>query len=170
MTDLAIDQPPAEARKRPSSASVLLPPLFLLGAMIMAADVAAVTLRPLKELQIPYWKWMDYSAFIFPGACAVLWLATLRKWPNAGGVVAVLLCFALVSFIPWYAEGRVAKLPVTRWMEPDDLKSIETRLGVPVFERGSHEGTFVVVAPENEVRVRAELVRLKLLARPAADQ
>jgi hypothetical protein len=169
MTDAAIDNPPVAPRKRPSPASILLPPLLMLGAMIMAADIAAVALRPLKALQIPYLKWMDYSPFIFPGACAVLWLLTARKWGNAGGVVAVLLCFALVSFIPRYAESRVAKLQVTHWIDSDDLKSIETRLGVPVFEQGSREGTFVVVAPENEQRVRAELIRLQILGRSPAD-
>lgn len=169
MADTTIDKPSVEPRKRASLASMFLPPLLFLGAMIMAADFTAITLRPLKTLQIPYLKLMDYSHFIFPGCCAVLWLMTLRKWPNAGAIVAVLLCFTLVSYIPRYAESRVAKVPVTRWIESNDLKSIETTLGVPLFERGSREGNFVIVAPENEQRVRAELVRLQLLGGSAAE-
>jgi hypothetical protein len=94
---------------------------------------------------------------------------SLRKCPNAGAIIAVLLCFTLVSFIPRYAESRVAKVPVTRWIEPDDWKSIEVGAGARVFEQGSREGTFVIVAPENEHRVRAELARLQLLGQPAAE-
>lgn len=163
MGDIAIDNTPAEPRNRPSSASIFLPPLLFLGAMIMAADFTAITLGPLKVLQIPYPKWMDYSPFLIPVACAVVWPVSLRKWPNAAPIVAVLLCFTLVLLIPRYAEGRVAKLRVTRWIDSNDLKSIEDRLGIPVFEQGSREGTFVIVAPANEHRVRAELARLQLL-------
>lgn len=169
MRNAEIDNPPVEPRRRPSSVPMLLPPLLFFGAMIMAADFTAITLRPLKALQIPYLTLMDHAHFIFPGACAVLWLVTLRKWPNAGAVVAVLLCFTLVSFIPRYAENRVAKVPVTRWIESNDLKSIGRRLGMPLFEQGSREGVFVIVAPENEEQVRAELIRLQLYRGPAAE-
>jgi hypothetical protein len=52
MADVALDNPPAKPRKRLSSLSIVLPPLLLLSAMIMAADFTAVRLRPLKALQI----------------------------------------------------------------------------------------------------------------------
>jgi len=169
MAEIAIDNPPVKPRKRASSASTLLPPLLFFGAMFIAADFTAIKLRPLEALQIPYPKVMDYSHFLIPAACAILWLVSLRKWPNAGAIVAVVLCFTLVSLIPGYAESRVAKVPVTRWIESSEMKAIETRVGVPVFEEGSREGTFVLVAPENEQRLRAELARLQLLRCPAAE-
>ena len=169
MADIAIDNPPVEPRKGTSRASLLLPPLLFLGAMFMAADFTAITLGPLKVLQIAYPRWMDYSHFLIPVACAIVWLLSLRKWPNAGAIVAILLCFTLLSLIPRFAESRVAKVPVTRWIDSNDLKSIETMVGVPVTEQGSREGTFVIVAPSNEQRVRAELVRLKLLNGAAAE-
>jgi hypothetical protein len=169
MADTAINTAPVELRKRPPSASILLPPLIFLGAMFMAAGFTTISLRPLKVLQIAYPRWMDYSHFLIPGACAVLWLMSFRKWPNAGAIVAVLLCSTLLPLIPRYAESRVAKVPVTRWIDSNDLKSIEGTLGVPVFEQGSREGTFVIVAPANEQRVRVELARLQLLGRPAAE-
>jgi hypothetical protein len=145
MVDLTLDNPPAERRERPPPASIIVPPLVFVGAVIMAADFTAITLRPLRVLQIPYPGWMDYAQFLVPGACAVVWLASLRKWPNAGAVVAVLLCSTLVPLIPRYAESRVARVPVTRWIESNDLKSIESALGVRVSEQGSHEGTFGVL-------------------------
>jgi len=169
MSGIAINNPPVERRKRPSSVAVLLPPLIFLAAMFMGAGITVISLRPLKALQIAYPGWMDYSHFLIPGACAIVWLVLLRKWPNAGAIVAVLLCFTLLPLIPRYAESRVAKVPVTRWIDSNDLKSIEATVGVPVTEQGSREGTFVIVAPSNELRVRAELARLKLLGGPAAE-
>jgi hypothetical protein len=169
MADIAINTPPVEPRKRPSSASILLPPLIFLAAMFMGAGITVVSLRPLKVLQIAYPGWMDYSHFLIPAACAIVWLLLLRKWPNAGAIVAVLLCFTLLPLIPQYAESRIARVPVTRWIDSNDLKSIEAAVGVPVTEQGSREGTFVIVAPSNEERVRAELARLKLLGGAAAE-
>ncbi|HEY1341312.1 MAG TPA: hypothetical protein VGF59_27570 [Bryobacteraceae bacterium] len=168
MANIAIEKPPVEPRKRPSSTPILLPPLLFLAAMMMGADFTAIDLRPLKALQIHYPMWMDYAHFLIPGACAVVWLVSLRKWPNAGAVVSVLLCFTLVPLIPRYAESRIGKVPVTRWIDSNDLKSIEATLGVPLFEQGSREGTFVIVAPANEPQLRAELARLQLLGGPAA--
>ena len=156
MADIAVDNPPhADRRKRPSRASIVLPPLLFLGATFMASGFTAVALRPLKVLQIPYPGWLDYSHFLIPGACAAVWLVSLRKWPNAGGIVAVVLCFMLVPLVPRYAESRVAKVPVTRWIDSKELKAMENNLGVPVFEVGSRGGTFVVVAPAHEQRVRS---------------
>jgi hypothetical protein len=168
MADIVINTPPVEPRKRSSSASIFLPPLLFFGAMFMAADFTSVTLRPLKMLQIQYPQWMDYAHFLIPGACAAVWLASLRIWPNAGAIVTVFLCFTLVPLIPHYAENLVAKVPVARWIDSNDLKSMESRLGVPIFEQGSRDGAFVLVAPANEHRVRAELARLQFLGGPAA--
>jgi hypothetical protein len=169
MAQIATNTPPVEPRRRPSPASILMPPLIFLGMMFMAAGFAPISLHPLKVLQIAYPGWMDYSHFLIPGACALLWLMSLRKWPNAGAIVAVLLCSVLLPLVPRYCESRVAKLPVTRWIELNDLNSMESRLGVRVVEQGSREGMFVIVAPGNEQRVRAELARLQLLGGSAAE-
>src|SRR3954464_87897 len=117
MAEDAIDNPPAAQRKRPSFAATLLPPLLFLGAMMMAADFTAIDLRPLRVLHVPYLKAMDYAHFIIPGACALLWLTMFWKWPKASSIICVLLCFVLIGQIPTYAERRVARLPVTRWLE-----------------------------------------------------
>jgi hypothetical protein len=169
MADIAINNQPLEPRKRQSSLSIFLPPLLFLGAMFIAADFTPIALRPLKVLQIPYPGWMDYSHFLIPAACAIVWLASIWKWPNAGAIVAVLLCFTLVPLISRYAESRVAKVPVTRWIDSNDLELIEGAIGALVTEQGSREGTFVIVAPSDEQRVRAELARLKLLGAQAAE-
>ena len=135
----------------------------------MGADISAIDLRPLKLLQIAYPGWMDYSHFLIPAVCAIVWLLLQRKWPNAGAIVAVLLCFTLLPLIPRYAQSQTAKVPVTHLIDSNDLKSIETAVGAPVTEQGSREGTFVIVAPSNEQRVRAELSRLKLLRGAATE-
>jgi hypothetical protein len=169
MGNTAPENPTADDRERASLASVLLPPLLLLGAVFMAADFTSIHLRPLKALRIPYPRVLDAAHLLIPAACAVLWLGTLRRWPRAGPIVAVVLCFTVISLIPVYAERRVARVPVTRWIDTGELGSMEARLGVPLWEQGTGEGAFVIVAPENERQVRAELSRLGLLRPRAAD-
>ncbi len=163
MAEVAIDNRPVQPRKRPSSAATLLPPLLFLGAMIMAADFTAIDLRPLHVLHVPYLKAMDYAHFIIPGACALLWLATVQKWPNASSIICVLLCFVLIDQIRAYAQKHVARLPVTRWLETDEAKSFESRNGFPIYQVGSKDGEFVIVAPENAARARDEFSRLGIV-------
>jgi hypothetical protein len=114
---------------------------------------------------------MDYAHFIIPGACALLWLATVRKWPNSSSIISVLLCFVLIGQIPAYAERRIARLPVTRWLETDEAKAFESRGGFGIVQTGSKDGLFVIVAPENAARARDELSRLGVArsGRPAAE-
>jgi hypothetical protein len=171
MAGIAIDNPHAPARKRATSAATLLPPVCFLGAMVMAADFTAIDLGPLRVLHVPYLKAMDYAHFIIPGFCALIWLATVRKWPTASSIASVLLCFVLIGQIPAYAERRIARLPVTRWLETDEAKSFESRDGFAIVQTGSNEGLFVIVAPENAVRARNELNRLGVSrsGQPAAD-
>jgi hypothetical protein len=160
MADIALDNPPAAPRKPLPTAAVLLPPLLFLAAMMMAADFTAIAMRPLHVLHVPYVHAMDYAHFIIPGACALAWLATFWKWPKASSIICVLLCFVLIGQIPAYAERRVARLPVTRWLETDEAKSFESRNGFPIYQVGSKEGEFVLVAPENAARARDELSKL----------
>ena len=49
MADIAINTPPVEPRKRPSSASVLLPPLIFLAAMFMSAGPAGADISPAAQ-------------------------------------------------------------------------------------------------------------------------
>ena len=153
----------AQPQTRPPPGPVLLPLLLFAGAMILSADFTVISLRPLKALQIPYPRWLDYSHFLFPGGCAGIWLVLRRWWPNGSAILAVVLCFTLVPLVPRYAESQIAKVPVNRWIDGNDLKSMEDRLGVPISEQGSADGTAVMVAPVNEQRVRTELARLRLL-------
>jgi hypothetical protein len=87
MNDIAIDDLPAEPRKRPSSASILLPPMLFFGdddrGRFHGRDTRAIegASNPLPELD---------QFFSLP----------LRRWPNGGPIVAVLLCFLLVGLIP----------------------------------------------------------------------
>jgi hypothetical protein len=168
MADLTINTPPIEPRRRSVSPSIVLPAALFLALMYAGADFTPRMLTPLKALQIPCPWWLEYSLFLIPGACAGVWLMSFRKWPNAGWIVAVLLCFTLMWLFPQYPESKVAKVRVTRWVDSYDLESMGSRLGVPVWEEGSREATFVVVSPAKEQRVRTELARLKLLGGAAA--
>ena len=164
MSDLAGDnRPTARPQTRPATGPVLLPLLLFFAAMILSVDFTVISLRPLKALQIPYPRWLDYSHFLIPGSCAAAWLVMRHWWPNASAILTVVLCFTLVPLVPRYAENQIAKVPVTRWIDGNDLKSIEDRLGVPISEQGSRDGTVVMVAPANELRIRTELARLALL-------
>ena len=137
---------------------------------MISADFTAIDLRPLKALQIPYLKAMDYAHFIIPGFCAAIWLATVWKWPNAGSIVSVLLCFVLIGQIPAYAERRMTRLPVTRRLETDEAMSFESRVGFSIFQTGSKEGLSVIVAPGNASQAQNELRRLGIVpsGQPAA--
>jgi hypothetical protein len=148
---------------------MLLPPLLFLAAVMMAADFTAIDLRPLRVLQIPYSRAVDYAHFIIPGSCALIWLATVRKWPNASSIISVLLCFTLIGQIPAYANRRTARIPVSRFLTPEKRDALESRVGFPIFEQASSgRGHEVFVAPGNEAAARKELQRLGVLARPAA--
>lgn len=170
MTDVTIDSPSHEPQRRSSFVAIVLPPLLLFAAMIMAADFTAISLRPIHALRIPYLKAMDYAHFIIPGFCAAIWLASLRKWPTVGSIVAVVLCFALVDQIPGYAARRTSQVPVRRWLESEERQSFESRNGFAIFQMGSTDGLVVIVAPEHAVQARDDLNRLGLVSsrRPAA--
>jgi len=169
MADIAIDNPPVEPRKRPSSARILLPPLLFFGAVMMAADFTAIDLRPLHVLQIPYLKAMDYAHFIIPGFCALIWLATVRKWPNASAIVSVVLCFILISQIPAYADRRIVRIPVGRFLTLEEREALKSRIAFPIYEQASSgRGNEVFVAPCNEASAKIELRRLGILSGRAA--
>jgi hypothetical protein len=164
MADIAIDNVAHKPERRAPFLAVYLPPLVLFALVIMASDFTWISLAPLKALHIPYLKAIDYAHLAIPGFCAVIWLATLRKWPTAGSTLAVALCVVLVAQIPGYAERRTARVPVRRSLESEEQKSFERRNGFPVYQTGSKEGMFVVVAPEHEVQARDDLSRLGLVS------
>jgi hypothetical protein len=136
----------------------------------MGADFTAIDLAPLRALQIRYPSFLDYTHFIVPSACAALWLFTLRKWPVAGPIVAVLFCFVLIGLIPRYAQTRVAAIPLARWIEPLDLEAMQARIGFKVLEQSSARQIVLYVAPQNESQARAEVERLALARLAPATQ
>ena len=168
-----MSEPPADnasnpTPKRPSAELIILPALIFLASMFIAAEITAPELATLKVLRIPYPRVLHYAYFLVPLACAALWLATLRRWPRVGPVAAVLLCIVLVPQVARYAEGRVARVPVRRWLDSRELEAFRGRAGFAVTETGRRDGTFVLVAPEHEGRAREELDRIGLL-RPAGE-
>lgn len=171
MTDATIDKQHVEERRRTLRSEVLLTPLLFFGAMMIAADFTAILLRPLRALSIPYPQAMNYAHFIIPGGSALIWLFTVRIWPMASSISSVLFCFMLISLIPIYAEKHVARIPVARWLDSDAAKSFEIRNGFPIYQIGSSDGEFVLIAPENAFRAREELKRLGMVRKdsPAAD-
>jgi hypothetical protein len=170
MPNAQTDGPPEALPRQSSPGEYVVPPLCFLAAVIMGADFTAIDLRPLRALQIPYPSLLDYAHFIVPIACAALWLVTLRKWPVVGPIVAVLLCFTLISLIPRYAQTRVAAIPLTRWIEPPDLDAMQDRIGFKVMEQGSGRRVLLYVAPQHESQARAEFERLALAPPPAATE
>jgi hypothetical protein len=146
----------------------LLPPLLFLAAMFMGADFTAICLRPLRVLQIPYPKAMNAAHVIIPACCAAIWLITLRRWPNTGSMVSVVLCFVLIGQIPRYAERRTASIPVRRFLTSAEQDALKSRITFPIFEQASSgRGNEVIVAPANAASAREELQRLRML--PGSD-
>lgn len=165
MADIAIDNPRLKPTKRPSLVSTLLTLFLFFGAMMIAADFTAIGLRSLRSLQVPYVKAMDYAHLIIPASCALIWLATVRKWGGAATVATVVLCFVLVSQIPGYAQRRVARIPVNRFLTSAELEMVESRVAFPIFQQASNVvGNEVFVAPANEVAAREEMRRLGILS------
>jgi hypothetical protein len=155
-----LNDAPISRPKRPLSAAVLLPPLMFLGAVMMAADFTAIDLRLLRVLRIPYPRAMDYAHLIIPAFCALLWLATVRRWPNTSSIASVLLCFALIAQIPPYAQRRIARIPVRRFLTSQELNALAAKAGFPMDEQSST----VLVAPGNEAEARDQLRRLRVLS------
>ncbi len=133
-------------------------------AAFVGADFTAVYLTPLKVLNIPYPHAMDYANWIAAAGCTALWLVALLRWPRVGSVVAVVLCYWLIGLIPGYGERRIARIPVRRWVDFADTAALESTLKFAVTEQLSRDGTFVVVAPQNEQPARDGLQRMGLLA------
>lgn len=157
-----------EPLKGTPNASILLLLYFNFGAMILAADFTAVSLARLQKLQILYPALLTYAPLLPPCFLTVFWLVTLRKWPIAGPILAVVLCVLLLPIIPAYADSRVAKITVSRKLELNEMEAMEVRLGIPICGSASSAGEILIVAPWNEELVRAELTRLKLLGPPVA--
>ena len=146
------------------AAIMILPPVLIGWAAVMGSEFSVNSLRPLRALGLPYPRAMDYFPWIAAAGSAILWIACLRPWPRLGSAGAVVLCFCLMGLIPGYGERRLARLPVRRWVEPAELKSLESTLMFPVSEQGSYRGTFVIVASENAEAARVCLKRLGLLS------
>ena len=165
MSEITVDNEsrPNPRPRRLSAELVVLPPLIFLALMFLAAGTIAIALGPLKALDIPYPRVLDYAHVLVPLACAVLWLATLRRWPRVGPVVAVLLCSVLVPQVARYADGRVARVPVRRWMDSRELEAVQVMAGFAMTGQGTRDGTFVIVAPQHEGRAREVLDRIGLL-------
>jgi len=170
MSDTGIQALPVRNAHR-AVGELLVPPLLFLAAAMMGAGLTAISLGPLRTLQIPYPRAMEYAHVIIPGACMVLWLATIRWWPRLGAITTIVLCFTLIGRIPAYAEHRISRLPVRRWLESAELKQLELNTGFKVSEQGTRDGTFVLVAPQHEQQAHAELATLGLLpsGSPAAE-
>lgn len=153
------------AARRPASfaSELVVMAMLFFGQMMMAADFATITLRPLKTLQIDYPRVVDHIPFIVPASCAILWLVSRRRWPRSSPFVSLILCGILITQIPKYAERRLARVPVIRWVETAELDSIRVHTKFLITEQGSHDGIFVLAALENEQAVRVELDRMGLL-------
>ena len=137
----------------------------------MAADLFAISLRPLRVLQIPYPKAMDYAHFIIPGFCALIWLATVRKWPNASSIASVVLCLVLLVQIPAYAERQIVHIPTSRFLTSQEREALKARITFPIFEQNSSgRGNEVFVSPANEALVKVELQQIGVLSGRAATK
>jgi len=127
----------------------------------MGADFTAIFLRRLRALSIPYPPFMDYIHFITAVFCLALWLATFRKWPRVAPVLVLILCGAMVLEVPkHYVASRTVEIPVNRFLESEELESLQQSAHFPLFEEGSSDGTIMVVARSNEQRARQELDRI----------
>jgi hypothetical protein len=161
MTNIAAQNSPIP--RRPSLSTFLLPPLVFLSIAAMESDFTAIAFMPLKSLGIPYPPALEYAPLIIPAACMALWLTTLYRWPRAAPIAAVLLCYLLVPMVPKYAEHKVAKIPVNRWLDSDEFNLLQARSGFPLFEQESSHGTSIFVASANEQPARQELRHQGLL-------
>ena len=59
-----------------------------------------------------------------------------------------------------YVASRTVEIPVNRFLESEELGSLQQSAHFPLFEEGSSDGTIMVVARSNEQRARQELDRI----------
>jgi hypothetical protein len=146
-----------------SVAAYSLPPFLFAGAAFTGASIVHLALSPLRALAIPYPALLDHWYFLVPGACALLWLGMLRRRPVLAATVAVVLCFAAMPAVQWYANAQVARVPATRFLTPEERQALKA-IPVRVLEQyTSGRGHEVFVSPGDEQRLRQELERVGVL-------
>lgn len=145
--------------------------LFILyGLMFMGADIVAISLMPLRSLNIPYPNWWNYIHVIVPGVAAILGLAMFRRSPWVGALVVILLSQALIGLVPSAVDRRVATIRMGDYRNDwSFLDRVRERVDFKVFARSSGGVMEVFVAPQNEQRAREELARLNLLVKPSGE-
>jgi hypothetical protein len=138
-----------------------LPPYFFVSYCLVGVSINHVNLMVLDILGIPYPRILAYWHLVVPAGCALLWLATLRRWPVLGGIGFVLLCVVLLPAPVFYVQSRIASIPVTRWLTQDEQQGLDA-VPIRICQQGLNNPE-VIVSRENEERAREEIKRLGLL-------
>ena len=138
---------------------------YLIGLVMMGADIIQFNLRPLKALGIGFPAILSYTSLIAPVIAASMWWPLRRRIPNLAAVIALLLGWLMILGVAWYADSRIEKIPTTRSLSQQERQAVETRLGFPIWAQGGRDGTEIFVPKDMDHirRTREELGSLGVL-------
>jgi hypothetical protein len=134
---------------------------LLAGMGVMGADLVPLSLRPLKYLGIGFPAVLGYTHIIVPGAMLLSWLVIRHRFPITAGVASVIVCAIAISAVPKWADRQVDQITNNRWIDGDQLRSLESRIGFKVWEQGGSSGVQLSIAkvPGHVDLLTAELKR-----------
>jgi len=149
-----------EMQKKWAPTGLLLPVMIGFAFMFMSSNLITLALRPLRYLDVPVPSIFYAVPYLAPIAGVLIWLAFSWRLPTLAAVAVLVLPGLMIMGVLKWAERQVDKVPVTKWINGNDLPPLEARLGFKVWEQGNAGGMALWVARrggyaaalENEVR------------------
>lgn len=152
-----------------SIVSIVVPVVFLIGFVIMGADIVYLNLRPLERLRVRFPALLSYAHFLAPAVAALVWLSLRWRFPYLSALVAVLLCVFMLNGVVWYAESRVDRIATTRFLTPEEQEAVVTLLTFPVWQHAVSGRGYEILIEKSSSHVQQLTEKLRRLdvLRPA---
>jgi hypothetical protein len=125
---------------------LLLPAMICFAFMFMSGSWITLALRPLRYLDVPVPSIFYAVPYLAPVAGLLIWLALGWRLPALSAVMGFVLPWLMIMGVMKWAEPQVDKVPVTKWINGNDLRPLEARLGFKVWEQGDAGGMALWVA------------------------
>jgi hypothetical protein len=133
-------------QKKWAPTGLLLPVTLGFAFMFMSSSVITLALRPLRYLDVPVPSIFYAVPYVAPIIGILIWLAFSWRLPTLSAVPVLVLPSLMIMGVLKWAERQVDKVPVTRWINGNDLPPLEARLGFKVWEQGDADGMALWVA------------------------
>jgi hypothetical protein len=124
--------------------------LLCVSSVIMGTDFVVMSLSPLRSLGISVPPIFEYMHFLASAVALVVCIVLGRRWPKASALAVFVLCYVLIGSVAIWSDHQVERVKITKFIDSNDLLSLESRMGFKVFERGDGTGVELWVEKGNE--------------------